>query len=53
MADITVILGPVPCRACRAPVVWGTADVRGSHGKINRWRDPATGNIHKCKRENQ
>ena len=48
--NITVILGPAACHECELIVVYGTAKVRGPSGALRRWRDPATGKLHRCPR---
>ena len=49
MAKVNVILGPVPCQACRQPVVWAYVG-KPSTQSPRHWRDPKTGAIHHCGR---
>lgn len=47
--NIVVTLGPANCHECEAPVVYGTLKQhRGKIGAQRRWRDPATGKLHRC-----
>lgn len=49
---IDIVLGPAYCQTCDALVVWARCTgLRGSTGKLLRWRDPITGRQHVCPRE--
>ena len=49
---ITVIVGPAHCRACDKLVVYATVgDKQGTSPAYRAWRDPQTGNVHRCKKE--